>query len=282
MSDLFDFKPKATAFAVMGNPVAHSKSPQIHTAFAHQFELDIEYSRIQVDPGGLEQAISHFFAHGGGGLNITLPYKVEAWQLCGRGGNRLSPRAELAQAVNTLTIDESSLAGDNTDGAGLVSDLTKNCKVPVEGRRVLVIGAGGAVRGVLAPLLAQRPAQLDICNRTRTKADDLAAVFGGGICAYALDHTPTQSYDLVINGTASSLDGQLPGIQPSCIGSQTVVYDMMYANEATVFMSWALDLGAAAAHDGLGMLVEQAAESFEIWHGRRPNTNPVIAMLRQR
>ena len=133
--------------------------PQIHTAFAHQFDLDIEYTRIQVDPGGFEQAVSHFFAHGGGGLNITLPYKVEAWQLCKGGGNLLSPRAESAQAVNTLAIKDSRLTGDNTDGAGLVNDLTANCNVTLEGARVLVIGAGGAVRGVLAPLLLQQPAR---------------------------------------------------------------------------------------------------------------------------
>ena len=207
---------------------------------------------------------------------------MEAWQLCRRGDNRLSPRAESAQAVNTLAMDGSSLSGDNTDGAGLVNDLKVNCNVTLEGARMLVIGAGGAVRGVLAPLLAQQPTQLDICNRTRSKAEDLATAFGSGVRALALDNAPDQPYDLVINGTASSLDGQLPGIHQSCIGSQTVVYDMMYANEPTVFMDWALDEGAAATHDGLGMLVEQAAESFEIWHGRRPHTSPVIAMLRQR
>ena len=282
MSDLFDFKPQAIAYAVMGNPISHSKSPQIHSAFARQFELDIEYSRIQVDPGGFEQAVSHFFAHGGGGLNITLPFKVEAWQLCQRGNNALSSRAISAQAVNTLAVTESgSLRGDNTDGVGLVRDLADNCGVDLAGKRVLVVGAGGAVRGVLEPLLSQELATLTLVNRTFSRAESLAEAFESNISALALNHVPETPYDVVINGTAASLEHELPGIARECVGTDTAVYDMMYGSEPTLFMTWALGLGAATAHDGLGMLVEQAAESFAIWHGKRPETRPVIAQLRK-
>ena len=282
MTDLFDFTARATTFAVMGNPVKHSKSPQIHDMFASQCRVNMEYQRIQVDPGGFGQAVSHFAAHGGGGLNITVPYKVDAWQLCQRAANQCSDRAQLAEAVNTLRFDSGGVVyGDNTDGCGIVTDIQQNLGFPIRDRSILVVGAGGAVRGILGPIFECRPARITIANRTVSKASDLAARFDSGVDSVALDQCEDQTYDMVINGTATSLGQQLPGISPSCIAAQTLVYDMMYSLQPTVFMQWALSSGAASAHDGLGMLVEQAAESFYIWHGVRPDTVPVLQALRK-
>ncbi len=284
MTDLFDFRPPARDYAVMGNPVAHSKSPRIHEMFAQQCDITLTYDRIQVDIGGFDQAVSHFAAHGGAGLNITVPFKVEAWELCQRAGNSLSDRARLAEAVNTLAFSrDDGVAGDNTDGIGMVRDIEVNLDCPLAGRRVLVIGAGGAVRGVLGPLLERGPASLHVVNRTADRASTLAARFAAGsgiaVTGGALE-SALGAYDVVINGTAASLGGELPGVNAGCIGSGTLAYDMMYGDAPTAFLCWALDQGAARAGDGLGMLVEQAAESFNIWHGVRPDTAPVIAALR--
>lgn len=290
MTDLFDFKAQSNHFAVMGDPVEHSQSPQIHRLFARQFDIRLEYDRIQVDAGGLDQAVSHFAAHGGAGLNITVPFKVDAWKLCGRPGNRPSERAQRAQAVNTLRFDrERGMFGDNTDGVGMVRDIENNLGLGIAGKRVLVLGAGGAVRGVLGPLAEREPASLTIANRTATKARALAEKFGNGTspgnnitlsgCGYERIAGP--AFDLIINGTSASLGGELPGVAPGCLGAHSVVYDMMYARRPTVFMDWALANGAGKASDGLGMLVEQAAESFHLWHGKRPDTAPVISALRK-
>ena len=282
MTDLFDFTPTATTFAVMGNPVKHSKSPQIHDMFARQCGVHMDYQAIQVDSGGFEQAVSHFAAHGGGGLNITVPYKVEAWMLCQRSGNQCSERAGLAEAVNTLRFEKNGIiAGDNTDGKGMVTDIQQNIGCPLGGRSILVIGAGGAVRGILGPLLECNPSNITITNRTVSKATALAQRIGSGIESLALDRCGDRSYDMVINGTAASLGQQLPNISPACIAAHTNVYDMMYSQQPTIFMQWALSCGAASANDGLGMLVEQAAESFYIWHGIRPDTGPVLEALRK-
>lgn len=285
MSDLFDFRPPARDYAVVGNPVAHSKSPVIHGMFGEQLGIELNYQRIQVDPGGFPQAISHFAAHGGAGLNITVPFKVEAWELCRGPGNSLSERAIKAGSVNTLSFPPSGgIQGDNTDGVGIVRDITGNQRTDIAGARVLVIGAGGAVRGCLGPLLDCGPDTLHIVNRTPSRAGALVEQFGGGaggiLSAPGLT-AADQPYDLVINGTAASLTAELPDVSPGCIDERTVVYDMMYAAQPTPFMKWALDLGAKRAIDGLGMLVEQAAESFYIWHGARPDTAPVIAHLRK-
>ena len=291
MTDLFDFKAQSNHFAVMGNPVAHSRSPQIHRLFARQFDMQLEYERIQVDAGGFGQAVSHFAAHGGAGLNVTVPFKVEAWKLCDRPGNRLSERARCAGAVNTLRFDdgrgpdtECGVFGDNTDGAGMVRDIENNLGLGIAGKRVLVLGAGGAVRGVLGPLTERQPASLTIANRTVPKARALAEKFGGGVavningCGYERITGP--AFDLIINGTSASLGGELPGIPRDCLGAGSVVYDMMYARRPTVFMDWASANGAGQVSDGFGMLVEQAAESFYLWHHRRPDTAPVISALR--
>lgn len=289
MTDLFDFQPKPSAFAVMGNPVAHSQSPLIHSLFARQFGISLTYDRIQVDTGGFEQAVSHFCAHGGAGLNITVPYKVEAWRLCGRDRHSLSQRADLARAVNTLSMEKpGEIQGDNTDGAGLVTDIQSNLGVPLDNKNLLVIGAGGAVRGVLGPLLECCPASIMVVNRTFAKAADLVEVFSGtvdsrrtALASCRFEDCDRPRYDLVINGTAASLSGELPGLSDACIDSGTIVYDMVYASEPTVFMKWALSRGVGQAHDGLGMLVEQAAESFSIWHRKSPDTGPVIRAIRK-
>jgi len=288
MTDLFDFQPKPSAFAVMGNPVAHSQSPQIHDLFARQFGISLSYDRIQVDSGGFEQAVSHFCAHGGAGLNITVPYKVEAWRLCGQGQHSLSQRAHLVRAVNTLIMEKSGkIHGDNTDGVGLVRDIQNNLSFPLDSKNLLVIGAGGAVRGVLGPLLECSPASITVVNRTFAKADALVEAFCGTVDSRRtalesrrLEDCDSSRYDLIINGTAASLCGALPGINGGCIDSGTIIYDMVYSTEPTVFMKWALSRGADQAHDGLGMLVEQAAESFYLWHRKSPDTAPVIRAIR--
>lgn len=289
MTDLFDFKPKPSAFAVMGNPVLHSKSPLIHDLFARQCGISLSYDRIQVDAGGFDQAVSHFCAHGGAGLNVTVPYKIEAWKMCRQGKNTLSWRADLAQAVNTLSLKRSGeVHGDNTDGAGLVADIQNNLDVPLLDKTLLIIGAGGAVRGVLAPVLECHPTSVTVVNRTAGKASELVEAFaqyankgGTGLTSTHIENCGRQSYDLIINGTASSLAGVLPGISGACINSNTIVYDMMYHSESTVFMKWALSQGAKQAHDGLGMLVEQAAESFSVWHQKLPDTKAVIQAIRK-
>ena len=285
MSDLFDFKPPKNQYAVMGNPVAQSRSPIIHQMFAQQCDVQLEYTRIQVDVGGFDQAVSHFIAHDGAGLNITVPFKVEAWNLCKRDPNRLSDRANVAESVNTLKFDQNGeIYGDNTDGIGIVRDIEKNLGFPLSQKKILIIGAGGAVRGVLGPLLDSAPTVVHVVNRTAEKALSLAQRYSkhstGRITGGGLDRVES-TYHLIINGTAASLAGKLPEVESSCVGDETVAYDMMYGNEPTLFMKWALNHGACQAHDGLGMLVEQAAESFRIWHGQLPDTTPVISYLRR-
>jgi shikimate dehydrogenase len=290
VTDLFDFKAKPSNYGVMGNPVKHSKSPEIHGMFAGQCNIQMQYDRIQVDTGGFDQAVSHFAAHGGAGLNVTLPYKVEAWKMCKSEHNTISKRADLAEAVNTLKFEHNgTVSGENTDGVGLVTDLEVNIGLELTNRLILIIGAGGAVRGILGPILDRTPACITIANRTVSKATTLIDRFTdqGGIRpatrlqACALSDIPDQPYDLIINGTTASLEGNLPGINPACLSPDSTVYDMMYSLQPTVFMSWALACGVNHAHDGLGMLVEQAAESFFIWHGQRPQTAPVIQAMRK-
>lgn len=285
MTDLFDFCAPSRHFAVIGNPVAHSKSPEIHSAFGRQCDIALDYQRIQVASGGFAQALSHFAACGGAGLNITLPFKVAAWQVCQRNGNRLSPRAERAEAVNTIAfMQDRSLFGDNTDGVGMVRDIAHNLCCPMTGKRVLVIGAGGAVRGVLGSILETNPAHLLVVNRTAAKATLLAQRFqaagdnhieGGGL------YLANSHFDVVINGTAASVDGNRPDISGDCFNQHTLAYDMMYGEQPTLFMQWALAQGAGRASDGLGMLVEQAAESFRLWHGRLPQSAAVLSAIRK-
>lgn len=280
MKDPFDFGPELDRYAVMGNPIAHSKSPQIHAAFAEQTGQRLEYSAILVERGGLPQAIGNFHANGGKGLNITVPFKEEAWQLA----EQMSERARLAGAVNTLKFDsDGQLYGDNTDGAGLVSDILANHQGQLHGARVLLLGAGGAARGVLAPLLNEGPERLVIANRTSDRATALAQEFKplGKLVGCGFNDLDGQGFDLIINATSASLSGELPPLPDDIIAEGGWCYDMMYAAEPTVFLRWAQSHGAENCLDGLGMLVEQAAESFHLWRGVRPQTQAVIAMLRQ-
>jgi shikimate dehydrogenase len=279
MSSLFDFDAPPDSYAVMGNPISHSKSPLIHAEFARQTQQRLNYSAIQVDAGGFEQAVGNFRANGGKGLNITVPFKQEAWEFV----DQRSERAVQAGAVNTISFnDDGDCIGDNTDGVGLVRDLMENHSVELADKRILILGAGGAVRGVLGPMLAQRPAAIIIANRTEEKAIALAEEFNRGdqLTGCGFQTIDDQAFDLIINGTAASLHGDLPPVPPTAISGATCCYDMMYGKEPTVFLRWASEQGAAKVIDGLGMLVEQAAESFFIWRGVRPQTATVIAQLR--
>jgi shikimate dehydrogenase len=262
----------------MGNPVDHSLSPQIHGMFAQQFRMELDYRRIHVDVGGFDQAVDSFRAGGGQGVNVTVPFKVEAFELA----DERSERAGLAGAANTLSFRNDRILADNTDGVGMCRDITRNLGVDVSGRRVLVIGAGGAVRGVLGPLLAERPGTVMIANRSVDKADTLAETFAeqGPVQSGGFQQLPGLSFDLVINGTSASLQGELPPLPADLFREGALAYDMMYGRERTPFLRWAAANGAAEVADGLGMLVEQAAESFHVWHDKRPDTAPVIEKLR--
>ncbi len=278
MSDLFDFSQRHDDYAVMGNPIAHSKSPRIHSLFAEQTGEAVHYEAIQVDPGGFSQAVGNFEANGGKGLNITVPFKQEAWELV----SERSDRAQRAGAVNTIKFSDGKIFGDNTDGIGLVNDLTNN-NITIKGNRILLMGAGGAARGVLELLLVQQPAQLVIVNRTAEKAKDLAEEFSdlGQVEGCGYGALEGKQFDLVINATAASLKGELPPLPDKLLADNACCYDMMYGAKPTLFMQWASQHGAAKVLDGLGMLVEQAAESFYIWRGVRPETKPVIEQLRR-
>ncbi|AAZ98457.1 shikimate 5-dehydrogenase [Thiobacillus denitrificans ATCC 25259] len=260
-------------YAVFGHPIAHSKSPQIHAAFARQTGQDMCYEAILAPLEGFTESIARFAAQGGRGANVTVPFKEEAFRLA----DRLTPRAERAGAVNTLMFDADGILGDNTDGTGLVADLTGNLKRPLATRRILLVGAGGAARGVIAPLLEQAPAELVIANRTVSRAEQLAELFDGRLRACGFDALDTP-FDVVINATAASLAGELPPLPPQVFGTGALAYDMMYGRD-TPFLAFARAHGADTA-DGLGMLVEQAAEAFHLWRGVRPDTAPVIAALR--
>ena len=266
-------------YVVFGNPIGHSKSPLIHRLFAAQTGEQLDYSTMLAPLEDFTACAREFFQHGRG-ANVTVPFKEEAYRLA----DELSERARRAGAVNTLKkLDDGRLLGDNTDGAGLVRDLTVNAGLDLAGQRILLLGAGGAVRGVLAPLLAERPQSLTIANRTVAKAEQLAHEFAdlGPVAAAGFDWL-SEPVDLIINGTSASLAGELPPIDPSLIQpGHTVCYDMMYGKQATAFNRWAAEHGAARCIDGLGMLVEQAAEAFCVWRGVRPDSAPVLAELRR-
>jgi shikimate dehydrogenase len=279
MSSLFDFDKAPDAYAVMGNPITHSRSPQIHTAFAKQTGQHMVYTAIQVDPGGFEQAVGNFFASGGKGLNITVPFKRDAWHLAEQRG----PEAERAGAVNTLFMQEGKLIGRNTDGVGLVRDLLLNHGATIANKQVLLVGAGGAARGVLQPLLDEKPSTLVIANRTPDRAHDLAKVFSleGEVHGSSFEELAGQTFDLIINATAASLQGEVPPLPATVCADGCMVYDMMYGAEPTPFVRWGSQHGAVQSLDGLGMLVEQAAESFFYWRGVRPETVPIIQLIRK-
>ncbi len=266
-------------YAVFGQPIKHSKSPRIHQLFAEQTGQDLQYSAQEVVAEQFAETAKTFFAQGGKGLNCTVPLKELAWNFA----TLKTERAELAKAVNTLAAhSDSSILGDNTDGCGLVTDLLVNHGISVSGKRILLLGAGGASRGVLLPLLEQCPACLVIANRTTAKAMDLAAEFAhkGVIsgCGFA-DLIDDEAFDVILNATSASLTGQLPPLPDTLLAKQGVCYDLAYGNEPTAFVRWGLEHQATKSLDGLGMLVEQAAEAFFIWRGVRPETASVIALL---
>jgi shikimate dehydrogenase len=268
-------------YAVIGNPIAHSKSPQIHAAFAAQTGQDMEYTRLLAPLTGIRDTVAAFRTEGGNGLNITLPFKVEALQIAGDA----SERARYAGAANFLQAKDDGWFADNTDGAGLVRDLEANLGYVIAGARVLLIGAGGAARGAILPLLAAKPGSFTIVNRTAHTAIELAQTFaergpdgiinGGGFASVT-----GEQFDLVINATSASLAGAIPALSDGAFAAGSLGYDMMYGDEPTPFMTMALQHGALEVADGLGMLVEQAAESFYLWRGVRPETTGVLEMLR--
>ncbi|MEL7043809.1 MAG: shikimate dehydrogenase [Pseudomonadota bacterium] len=266
-------------FAVFGNPIKHSRSPFIHASFAAQCALRLEYRAVRVETDDFERAVRAFFDAGGSGLNVTVPFKERAAALA----TQASPRAQRAGAINTLWRDgDGNLHGDNTDGVGLVRDMVANLGWSLQGNRILILGAGGAVRGILEPLLAELPAAIHIVNRTASRASRLAEEFSplGELSASSYEDLGDEQFDLVINGSSAGLAGEAPPLSPSVLRERSCCYDLIYGAEPTPFMRWAAHHAAWAVSDGLGMLVEQAAESFYVWHRKRPETRPVIQELR--
>jgi shikimate dehydrogenase len=272
--------PALDRYAVIGNPVAHSKSPLIHDTFARATGQRLRYELLAATIDGFDATVRAFAATGGLGLNVTIPFKLQAFTLA----REHSARARSAFACNTLTWRGDHWFGDNTDGTGLVRDLTNNMSEIISGRDVLVLGAGGAARGIVGALLAERPQRLTIANRTHSKAVALAAQFerDGPIAAHAPDSLAGRAFDLVINATSLGLGTSIPaGLWPrGLFAAQALAYDLVYADRPTPFLRWARTEGAARCQDGLGMLIEQAAESFFLWRRVRPDTAPVFRLLR--
>jgi len=265
-------------YAVIGNPIEHSKSPLIHLAFAQQTGENLTYDKILGNLEQFEQDAVVFFEQGGRGLNVTVPFKERAWRLA----TSLGEAAQSAEAVNTLVaMPDGSLRGENTDGIGLVRDLTRNHSCLLSGSRILLLGAGGAAKGVAGPLLEHAPEQLLIANRTASKAHALAQRLAeaGKVDWCGLDDLEGRQFDLIINSTAAGLHAEIPALPEAILAPGGWVYDLMYASEPTAFVRWGRARNAAKSLDGLGMLVEQAAESFFLWRGVRPDTAPVIARL---
>ncbi|WP_373019926.1 shikimate dehydrogenase [Thiomicrorhabdus sp.] len=271
------------AYAVVGYPIAHSKSPLIHRLFAEQTGEDISYEAILVDTdeSSFEWAMADLKNRGYKGINITVPYKLDAFEYA----DTLSERAQTAHAVNTFIFNEDGTTiGDNTDGIGLVNDIEINGSRPFKNQKVLILGAGGAVQGILQPLLEKQPAMVHIANRTAKRAEVLGERFQSPvpISASGWDDIPNGPYDIIINGTSASLEGKLPPVSSDLIAANSLVYDMMYGQEPTVFMNWAKQHQPdCSTMDGLGMLVGQAAEAFYLWRGVRPQTSQVIETVRE-
>lgn len=266
-------------YAVFGNPINHSKSPNIHRQFAGQTGQDLHYAKQLIPEREFMQAAQDFFAQGGKGLNVTVPFKVEAFGFA----HQLTPRALRAGAVNTLALQtDGTILGDNTDGIGMVHDM-HNLDWNIQHKRVLILGAGGAVRGILQPLLAEHPTQVVIANRTVSKAEELAAEFHdlGDVFARSFEQLAGETFDIIINGTSASLTGELPPLPGNLLNVNACCYDLMYGAEPTVFLKWALEHGAVKIADGLGMLIGQAAEAFYLWRHIRPEVVPVITALRR-
>ncbi|MDA8382638.1 MAG: shikimate dehydrogenase [Betaproteobacteria bacterium] len=263
-------------YGVIGHPISHSKSPRIHAEFARQTGQDLDYVALDAPLDGFVPAVLDFRAHGGRGLNVTVPFKEAAYRLCATR----TERAQAAGAVNTLSLSPEGIAGDNTDGAGLVRDLQQNLGFPLKGMRICLLGAGGAARGVLKPLLLEAPSRLLLVNRTPAKARALQAAAGHPqtLGAGGFDDLAGERFDLVINATAASLADELPPLPEDLFAQGAAAYDMMYGRE-TPFLRFARAHGAGLAADGIGMLVEQAAESFFIWRRVRPSTRALIRTL---
>lgn len=266
-------------YAVIGNPIAHSKSPLIHSEFSRQTAQDMYYEAIIAPSDAFAETVANLRARGGKGANVTVPFKLEACNI----SSRLTERAHAAQAVNTLVFDTQGILGDNTDGAGLMRDIIINLVFSVRAKRVLLMGAGGAARGVMLPLLKQEPSVLAVVNRTGQKAYDLQQQFScyGNVVSGEYADLRGKKFDLVINATSASLNGELPLLPPGIFAGESLAYDMMYGAAHTLFLQFAKQHGATHLADGTGMLVEQAAESFFLWRGIRPQTAPVIAMLKK-
>jgi shikimate dehydrogenase len=268
------------SYGLFGYPVHHSWSPFIHGMFAKQTKQDMVYRLHESPPERFRSEVLEFFRGGGSGVNVTLPHKRAAADLV----NELTPRAQVADAVNTIVRRDEFLVGDNTDGAGLLADLTRNLKVRLTASRILLLGAGGAARGAIGPLLDQKPRLLVVANRSKERAEQLAREFAeyGAVRGCEFGTLENQRFDLVVNATSASLRGEVPVIPIGVVDSMTTCYDMAYGVGDTAFVTWAKRLGAGRAEQGWGMLVEQAAEAFELWRGVRPDTAPVLAALRSR
>lgn len=265
-------------YAVIGNPVAHSKSPWIHAEFSRQTRQDMQYEAILAPVDAFAETVAVFRERGGKGMNVTVPFKLEACKI----SSHLTDRADAAQAVNTLVFSADGILGDNTDGAGLVRDIMINLEFSLKGKRVLLMGAGGAARGVVLPLLEQELRLLTIVNRTKQKAHALQQQFScyGNIVSGDYADIPGGKFDLVINATSASLKGELPPLSPGIFAAESLAYDMMYGDGCIPFLQVAKQRGASRLADGIGMLVEQAAESFFLWRGVRPETERLIKMLK--
>ena len=264
-------------YGLVGHPVEHSRSPLIHTVFARQTGQRLTYELIDAAPAAFETAVRGFGAAGGKGLNVTVPHKEAAFELCKEN----SAAAQAAGAVNTISIVEGRLVGDNTDGVGFICDVTVNQRQALAGRRIVVLGAGGAARGIVGPLLAEQPAELTIANRTKERADQVAAQFGDGavLSRSFAELAELQPFDVLINATSAGLKGEASPFPASIVGPQSFCYDLVYGSSDTPFVTWAKSHGAARAVQGWGMLVEQAAESFAIWRGVRPDTKQLLHQL---
>ena len=271
----------ASQYGVVGHPIAHSWSPFIHGMFARETGQSITYRLFDVAPEEFRDRVLMFFVQGGRGLNVTLPHKIAAVDVA----DDLTARATHAGAVNTLAAQKDGrILGDNTDGAGLVRDLCDNLGLVITHRRVLMIGAGGATRGVLAPLLALEPSEIVVANRTAERAYAVARTFAklGNVQGVDFRSISGSAFDLIINATSASLSGEIPALPTAAISAETVCYDMAYGKTDTPFVQWALKLGCRRALQGWGMLVEQAAESFRVWRGVHPSTAPVLIALKER
>lgn len=263
-------------YLVFGNPIAQSKSPLIHQMFAEQTQQELSYSKKQPNELEFKAEVEAFILTGGKGANVTAPFKEQAMQMC----DHLTDRAASAGAVNTLSFMDGKIYGDNTDGVGLVNDL-KNHHVELTNKTILLMGAGGAARGVILPLLAENPKRIIIVNRTTDKAEQLATGFNDEkISAISYAETEKATFNVIINATSASLSANLPALNPACITSDTVCYDMVYGSELSPFLKWCIQNECRLAIDGLGMLVGQAAESFYIWRKVKPQQTPVLAKLR--